>query len=142
MKDFEVIVVNWMLQDTLVISFWFVFASDYENRKFYFCAMHFISLIIGSFYLEICQRHYLERKKRGKGVGLLWLKARKLLSFVYMKCIAQLKQAQWNYSIFDVVKHDSYLYLCVFQIVLEHLSFCLHYFFLFSSLTKSIFLES
>lgn len=93
-----------MLQDTLVISVWFVFASDYKNRKFYFCAMHFISLIIGSF---ICKfvKDITWREKKGEGVGLLWLKARKLLSFVYMKCIAQLKQAQWNYSIFDVVEH-------------------------------------
>lgn len=94
-----------MLQDTLVISVWFVFASDYENRKFYFCAMHFISFNNREFLSVNLSKTLLGERKKGEGVGLLWLKARKLLSFVYMKCIAQLKQAQWNYSIFDVVEH-------------------------------------
>lgn len=94
-----------MLQDTLVISFWFVFASDYENRKFYFCAMHFISFNKREYLICKFVKDITWREKKGEGVGLLWLKARKLLSFVYMKCIAQLKQAQWNYSIFDVVRH-------------------------------------
>lgn len=58
-----------MLQDTLVISVWFVFASDYENRKFYFCAMHFISFIIGSFLSGNLSKTLLEEKKRGKGLG-------------------------------------------------------------------------
>lgn len=58
-----------MLQDTLVISVWFVFASDYENRKFYFCAMHFISLKIGSFLSVNLSTTLLGEKKRGKGLG-------------------------------------------------------------------------
>lgn len=54
-----------MLQDTLVISVWFVFASDYENRKFYFCAMHFISFNNREF-LSV-NLSLLGEKKGGRG---------------------------------------------------------------------------
>lgn len=94
-----------MLQDTLVISVWFVFASDYENRKFLFLCNAFYIINNREFFICKFVNDITWREKKGEGVGLLWLKARKLLSFVYMKCIAQLKQAQWNYSIFDVVRH-------------------------------------
>lgn len=94
-----------MLQDTLVISVWFVFASDYENRKFYFNLCNAFYIINNREFL-ICKfvKDITWREKKGEGVGLLWLKARKLF-VICMKCIAQLKQAQWNYSIFDVVEH-------------------------------------
>lgn len=58
-----------MLQDTLVISVWFVFASDYENRKFYFCAMHFISFNNREFLSGNLSKTLLGEKKRGKGLG-------------------------------------------------------------------------
>lgn len=93
-----------MLQDTLVISFWFVFASDYENRKFYFLCNAFYIINNREFLSVNLSKTLLGAKKKGEGVGLLWLKARKLY-VICMKCIAQLKQAQWNYSIFDVVEH-------------------------------------
>lgn len=93
-----------MLQDTLVISVWFVFASDYENRKFYFLCNAFYIIYNREFLSVNLSTTLLGEKKKGEGVGLLWLKARKLF-VICMKCIAQLKQAQWNYSIFDVVEH-------------------------------------
>lgn len=93
-----------MLQDTLVISFWFDFASDYENRKFYFLCNAFYIIYNREFLSVNLSKTLLGEKKKGEGVGLLWLKARKLF-VICMKCIAQLKQAQWNYSIFDVVEH-------------------------------------
>lgn len=52
-----------------MISVWFVFASDYENRKFYFCAMHFISFNNREFLSVNLSKTLLGEKKTGKGLG-------------------------------------------------------------------------
>lgn len=58
-----------MLQDTLVISVWFVFASDYENRKFYFLCNAFYIINNREFLSVNLSKTLLGEKKRGKGLG-------------------------------------------------------------------------
>lgn len=57
-----------MLQDTLVISVWFVFASDYENRKFYFNLCNAFYIINNREFLSVnLSTTLLGEKKRGLG---------------------------------------------------------------------------
>lgn len=86
-----------MLQDTLVISFWFVFASDYENRKFYFCAMHFISFNNREFLSVNLSKTLLGEKKGGRG-WVIMTKSQKIVCHLYeMYCTTKTSTVKLQY---------------------------------------------